>query len=631
MTAVGAFFFLGAPFMTVLVGGFLALKSVDIAGNAVDAIRKRRMSAKVSVDKEVIQKNIAVHKENTNKKFFDEKTGQWNLKALPLDMYPSVGLKSELAEFTCAGVPGVVEGKFLGSRFGKQNVEFSMVIDDATKAENMSNFIAENGLIGTEVHRSQDGRFIIVSDNAVDINTLVKEFYPPKTMEVEREIRTTRQYRVSGCKSYEDALEKFRENRFSYSPENIFVSYQDTVDGVADHPFVSGNAIDTSSMQVGEYIINETSWEVYSRNLTVNGGIDCTEDAMRSIASDMIGKPGNPGPIKLTKENDLVEDKCSAEPVLANGMSGKKTERYILYEGESVKIPEDRNAEPDIRSSIVLRFKSLDELRSVASGNESIQGHVVLLEDDSKIPVARDGEFVLTVPADRQVMESLKLRNGDPEAVAEKYSGTGLTVQQIQAACVEGEIQKNGYVSAELVDNIDFSRSKVNGVPISELNDRIDNMVENNVVDQLQSREQAQQWLRDAAKIQSIHMDLDLKNQQLVVTSTVGTPEVNETKVETRPLNEDEIRFMSARGVVSNAEMKDILMMCHPGFFETYHVPGTKESGLYHDPLGAFVRGEKPRLAFDVKKEIEEKKKAERQEQKSQQNHSKIVKKQNKI
>lgn len=634
VAAIAAVFFLGAPLLSVLIGGFLTLKSVDIVGGIADSVRRHRMSAKAGVDKETVDRNIAVHKENTSKRFFDERNGQWNLHDLPLDMFPTVGMREREAYFTCAGVSNVVKGEYLGGRFGRQKVRFSMVIDDASKAEGMANYIAENGLVGTAVSRTQDGRFDIVSDNAVDINTLVKEFYPPRTMKVNREIRTTRQYVVSGCRSYEEALAKFKANRFAYSPANCFTSYQDTVDGVADHPFSSGPAMDTSSLQVGEFVINETSWEVYSRNVTVNGGVDCTEESLRSLASDMLGRPGWPGRITLSRENDLVEDKCSGEPVLSDGLEGRMPERYILYDGNEVRMPHEKAGSYDTGASLVLRFSSVDELRSVVSGDTSLRGHMVLV--DSEIPEPREGEFILSVPADRGLVESLKLRGSDPESVAERYDGTGLTVSEIHAACVMGEIRKSGYVSAELIGDPDFSGAMVNGVPLTDFNGRVDDLVAEGKIDQFENRQQAERWLRDAAKIQSVHMDLDLKNSRLVITSTVGTPENNVTKVETRQMEEDELRAMASRGVASDAEMKDLLIRMHPDFFETYRKPGTTE-GRYHDPVGAYIRGVKPRLTAEVEGGRKECGKAERGEMRQNQNRkagcgrSKLTKYQNKI
>lgn len=633
VAAVAAFFFLGAPFLTALVGGFMALKSVDVAGGIVDAVRKRRMSAKASVNQETIDKNIAIHKANTGKKFFDKKNGQWNLHAFPLDMYPTVGMDDKVAYFTCAGVTNVVKGEYLGSRFGRQKVRFSMVIEDAAKAEHMANYIAENALLGTSVSRSQNGKFTIESDNAVDINILVKEFYPPKTMKVEREIKTTKQYVIGGCKSYEEALEKFKSGKVPVS--NTIITYQDTVDGVIDHPFVSRPAIDTSSLMAGVFVINETSWEVYSRNVTVNGGVDCTDEALRSLASDMLGKPGCPGQITLSKENDLVEDKCSNEPVLSDALEGTTPERYILYGDKVVTIPQESDKSYDTGANLILRFDSVDELRSVASGDTSLQGHMVLV--DSEMPEPREGEFILSVPADRRLIESLRLRSGDPESVAEEYAGTGLTASEIQTACILGEIKKEGYVSAELLDNPDFSGARVNGVPLAEFNSRIDDLVAEGRIDQFESRQQAEQWLRDATRIQSVNMDIDLKNSQLVITSRVETPVGSVTKVDTKKMDEDELREMSLRGGASKAEMKDLLIQMHPEYFDTYKVPGTSE-GRYEDPIKAYIHGEKPRLKADVEREKKERAKAEREERRKQQkerkttqNRTKAVKHQNKI
>lgn len=615
IAAVLAVLFFGVGFMPALVLGFLSLKTVDLVSAVAGRISAKRQAG-MTVDEETRRQNIAAHKEKVRKRYWDRRSGCWNRDALPLDMVPGDsyvdGSGRKVTVFNCSGVDKV-EGRVVRGRFGRSGVEFSTVINDSRKAEAMASYIAENGILGTQVVREGDGAFRIVSDNAVDMNTIIKEFYPPKEMNISREIKTTRQYIVSGCKNYEEALAKFRKDPVRYCPSsaaNVFVSYTDTVDGVRDHEVCAEHArLDCTTLEAGQYVIDAVTTEVYSRNVTVNGGVDCTPEAMRSLASDHVNQNG------FSRSEDLVEDQCVVEPVLSCGSDEENVRRCVRYNDRSMNCcsPDDP-ALDRTGASLVLRFGSIDEFEAVMSGDKKLEGRMVLV--DRQVPAASDGEFVVTVPADAALINSLRMKTGVPEEIAGLYSDAGVSREDGHRICVMDELARNDYVSAELSAEPDLSRAVVNGVPIAEFRERFlnESIVEDSV--------EMEQWLRDASLIQSVRMELDLRNQQMVVTSVIQRGDRVESRVVTKSLDSDETRMMSERHV-TDGELKELLIQSYPDCFATYRdaVSARRDYSLMseqtyrsvlHDPVSAFVRGEKPELEKDYRNRVARQKKERR-------------------
>lgn len=584
MSAVALFFMGVVSFMPALVGGWLAYKAVDVIGGLAGAARRDP----------AVAAGAKAHRRNRRRRVYDPGMRQWNLHELPLDMHPTRTVGEGEAYFTCSGVENVVKGRYRGDDIlGRPRVEFSMVIADDRKAEAMASYISEKGLRGTSVRRTAvDGRFEIVSDNAVDINDIVKEFYPPMTMKIEREVSTTRQYRIPGCASYEEAVKKYQASKDFLKPDNVYVSYRDTVDGVTDNPVGGGNPLSLVELPVGEYIIDVTSKEVYSKNVTVCAPLDCTPEAMRSLASDAVGLPGKEGPSPFNRTDDLVEDACSKEPVISDGLADVQPKRYLEYDGRHLVI--DGGAEAG-ELWLVLRFRSLDVMERAVDGDVPLVGRGVFL--DNEVPAPRDGEYVVSVPVDDALLSQLAPTGIDVDEVVREYGGCGVTREAVSAAALSADLQERGYAGARLTGLPDFGRATVNGVPLADYMEH--------AADGTVNRELDDAWLRDAAKIQAVDVELDMKKEQLVITSTVGTQQNFVTVTERRDLDAAEMEYMATRRAVTKAEARDLLMKMHPDYFETYRREGGR--ALYHDPLGDFVKGRSPRLAEDVEREQKQK------------------------
>ena len=603
--AIGLILTSSVAFWPGVLGGYLAYKAVDVVAGLVNVIHNRRMSAKANISDEEKQRLIKVHKENTNKQFFNVRENRWNLRDLPFDFFPSEKISGRETYFTVAGVENVVKGKVLDNRGRK--VAFSIEFDSADKAQRMSEYIAEHGLIGTKVMRTNDGKFSIESDNAVDMGYIVKEFYPPRTFRVEREISTTKQYVVTGCKSYEEAVAKFQQNRLSYSPANIYQTIQDTVEGHKAEAQSSPNILNPSILEVGSFIINETKSELFSKNITFNGGIDCTDDALRSEASAAYTMAS------MSRDNDLVEDQSPKEPVLSNGIDDNNISRYVDIEGKSMpfRTPEDTDVALT-GACVVMKFKNQEDLMAYVNGDVPTSGMSVFV--DTTRPSVRDGEFVLTLPLNNELIDSMKTGDETAERIYARYASSGLSRQDCEYACILDDICSNGYATVKLTDNLDFGSALINGVPVAEYKERFQEEAERNRFFEGLSEQRQQQWLKEAACIESVHLNLDLKTNELVITSTVASEKERVTKVERRQLTDDEALAMQKRGDISKAEAKDLLMKMHPDYFGTYALKGNKP--MFEDPVGAFIRNEQPK-AVETKTAKQAKAKGEKQSEKT--------------
>ena len=601
VSAAGLLLFTGAGLLPVILGAWAAIKVVDIAGGIVEGLRIRR-AAEGGVSSSTVRRNAAAHRANTRKHFFDRATGQWDVRSLPLDMQPTRRVEGQdnAFWFDCNGIRDVIVGRYEGTTlFGRQKVSFTMMLKDERHAATVSGWIRERAVPGVAVERTSDGRFCVRADNASDICDLVKEFYPPRTADVQREVSTVSQYVVTGCRSWEEALARFKENPQAYRPDNIYVTSRDTVDGVAGD-LQGGQALDVSQLEVGSYVIDAVTTDVFSKKVTYNPGIDDADDAARSIALDEAARQG------FSRERDLVEDRCVTSPAYSDPAKGQPVSRYVMMEdGRSVglerKLPASAN--------LVMRFSSLDELLAVASGDRPIKDRMVLL--DTAVPEPRQGEFVLSLPVDEDLLSSMSMTGTVSEELSRRYSSLGLTGAEIDRALIVSALEREGYGTVRLGDNPDFSSALVNGVPLAQLQDRIGEGVEQGRMEQLSSAEQAQSWLRDAEKIKSVHIELDLKNEQMVIVSTVGTPERTDTVMDRRPLDEEQLAYLSSRGLATKAELKDLVMMTHPEFFETYRRPGTADKGIYGDPVDDFINGRRPVRAKDDAQRVREVKQKE--------------------
>lgn len=597
IAAVAAVFYFGAPLLAVLATGFVALKGVDVGSSLIRRYREARVGVSAEVDPEQAKRNAAVHRENSRKKFFDFENGQWDVRSFPLDMYPTVGIHdSGHCLFTCCGIENVVRGNVTRDLLGRQKAEFSMVIHDEKKAQDVADVIARSGLIGTRIVRRDETSFRLISDNAVDISTLVKQFYPPRSFEVAREVETKQQFVVSGCSSYEEALKELKENRHHYRPTNVVVTYQNIIDGHREPSCSSGADYAPDVLPLGTYVINETTKEYFSKHVTVNGGVDMTDEAMRSDAA-LAAKFG---------PEDKVEDRCSFHPEYGNALEGREPSRTITVNGEQMEVLRSRSEKlAGTGASLYIAFSSEKELLDVLSGDVSLRGRMVLI--DTSMPDVGPNDYLLEIPADAQLLSSLHLRGDEVADISEQMQHLDISREDIERTLLCNEITKNGYVSAELKEHPDFSKALVGGVPADELRQRMQDLVEGGKAEELRSRKDVRKWMAEAALIRSVRMDIDLRSRELILTSTIQKEGEIQTKSESCKLTLKQMEDLCGRGEASQAELKDLVMRLHPDFFSMYQ--NRDGSARYADPIGDFIAGRRPQpvLAGENKQQGQEK------------------------
>ena len=596
IAGVIAVFYFGAPFLAALAAVYVGLKAVDAVKGLTDGRRESLMNPSAEVDPEQMKRNVAVHRSNANREFFDFRNGQWNVRSFPLDMYPTMGVRdSNKCLFTCCGMENVVEGSVKRDIFGRQKAVFTMEIRDEKKAQDVADAIARSGLVGTQVLRKNDSSFVLRSDNAVDISTLVKQFYPPRSFEVAREVETRQQFVVSGCASYEDALREFKENRSHYSPVNTVVSYQNIIDGHREPRLVSNADYMPGTLPVGSYVIDETVVDYYSKNVTVNGGVDMTDEAMRSEAA---------AAARFGVE-DKVEDRCSFEPKYTNGLEGREPARTITLDGRQVEVMQ--KGSPGLGSTgaaLYVAFSSQEELLDALTGKTSLLGRMVLV--DTSEPDIDKNEYLLKIPADERLISSLSLPGDDAVDLAEKLEGLGVSREDIERTLICNEISKYGYLSARLNDDIDISKALVGNVSAQQFVERMRDLPEKSMAEKIDSAAKAKLWCDEAAMIKSVDMQLDFRKRELVITSTIVKDHNSHTKIESCPLTDEQLKRLSNWDAVSKTELKDLLMRLHPDFFTVYrNADGTSR---YADPIRDFIAGRKPQLREDVKKEKKQQK-----------------------
>lgn len=609
-----------APFWTVLGVGFVAVKGVDVLAGAFNFVRDSRLRAHSNVSDDQIRRNRQRHRQNSRKRFFNTTTNQWDLTQFPLDMYPTLGIHSTTAEFTCAGISNIIHAEAKG----RMGAEFSMMLKDEYKAKMIEDHIQKNAIVGTRVERLYDSssesfKFKVISDNAVDISEIVRQFYPPQKFEVSRRIEVTHQYLVEGCSSYEEAVEKFKENRHRYSDWDALNSVtviQDTVNGVKAHPEQINDFLNYNMLEAGQWIINETTWDVYSKHVTVNGDIDRTIEDLRSDASESFE----------TSLENLVEDQCSAEPVISNALEGKEITRVAFApDGHQMQLMYPDSPELNIPGrNMIMRFSSEEDLLRFMENPSLLVGKPVLIDSTGYSP--SEGEYILTIPLDSDLFSSLESHVPELRSVCDKYSELGVSAEQLQLSYIFNELERQGYSTAYLNDVPDISLARINGIPYSDYiawSERRMTMqaFEDLSEDELRHREK--QWMKDMSRIISVDMNLDLKTKEMILSFDIQNSDSSIThKVESRKLDDKEILGLVERGKVSNVELKDLVLMAYPTYFNAY---SDKGKALYVDPINDFIKNTPLKTTKQFEIEQKERRTAERTERKQSAERKKLA------
>jgi len=592
--AAAAFFFFSAPLWSVAAGAFVLIRGGGMVRNAMRRSVARRNG--FTADNATMDAAIKSHRKKTRAKLYSRAHGSWRIENFPLDMRPEDPFHWH-TKVEIPGVGNVVEAAYIN---GKAN--FSMVVADAHVAQDVSGYIKQNCIIGADVMRRSDGRFTITTDNAEDMSALVKEFYPSREMVVRRDVRTTQQYLVRGCGSYEEALEKFRRDRFSYSADNVYVSYQDTVNGVPQHGTVSGRAIDTRELELGTYVVNETTSEVFSKKVNVFARLECTEEAMRSLAVDAVGRPDSPGYSPFVRSDDLVEDQCVVTPVLSDGIAGGETKRYMKVDGMDIYMPGD--AEPVGAPVLTVRFDKSEDLLDVVSGRIplSYYGDRIAIESRNVLEEGRETNrnFILEIPVDGELLSCVQIASSLVKSLMDRYGDTALSEEEAKVAVLQHYLLSGKALKVTLDDVPALSEAKVNGLEMSLFKQRMEDLTDEGLAPALDD-EKKLEWIKDAVCVKDVNMRFDDKKMELTLTTSYHFNS-GSLKVErmTEKLDEDTaLKFMSRD--VSRAELLDVAFRNNPDF-KVYLDPVYRTQTVYSNGMKPFVMGEMPLTKSEERK-----------------------------
>lgn len=604
---IAALFFLAAPFWNIVAVGYVALKAVDIASAAINYVRNRRLSAKSDVSLEQIKKNRERHKINSKRNFFDFRNNQWDLTQLPLDMHPTIGMNNPVTMFTCAGIPNIVKAE--ANLYGK-GAEFSMMLRDEYKAKMIVDHIEKNAILGTRVEKIFDAEknsyvFKVISDNAVDINEIVHQFYPQTKFEVSRRIEEVKQYVVSGCSSFEEALEEFKRNRHRYENQeaNTVTTIQNTVNGVKDNATQINKFIDINQLEAGQYVINEKSWQVYAKNVMISGDMDRTEADLRSVAAEQFE----------TSVENLIEDQCSVEPELSNALEGKNVERVLLTKDSQMTLLTEDSPELDNTGRhILLRFKSEEDAFRVLDNPASLVGKPVLIDNyninAADYSLSKD-DYIVSVPLSKELFSILESKNHDLAEVYEDYKDVGVSHREVEISSLYDELDRKGYATAYVSDIPDLSEALINGVPAREYQSLKEEagytkVFEDRLVgDELEAKRR--QWMSEMAKVVSADITVDLKKKEAIYTVSIqDSPNNVCTKQKIRQLSDSELQSLINRANPSEIELRDLALKTFPDIFNTFVLHG---ASMYPDPLTDYINNREGRTVEQIEQARKEK------------------------
>ena len=489
---------------------------------------------------------------------YSPETG-WDLSVLPADMKGDLRYGGpDEAAFTCAGIHNLVKGRADG-----KDVIYSFRVNDAAKAEELRKKAQMfNGSVLVSVPST--GGVEVTAYNARAINEMAKAAFPSKTVKVERENTVSSDYLIDGCRSYEEALERFRRDRESLVPVRTEMLSKVTVDGEVIRED-KATPVPFTMLRAGSYVINDSVVSHAEGEVTVPGNIP--EDLVGFHAGDALVLE------KGDTHNEEIQSDVTPKDVIRT---------FVDEDGHSLVLASADSPELASLKSYVI-CKDADALNGLFNGNGLKGGDFVIVEKD--LPAPGPGEFVVELEREDGDIRSLLAVQGDASpAFAARCESLGVSKEDLAASRLSENVAVDGYDTLLLKEDVGLDRLKVNGIRVMDIRDRI----LNERLEKL-GREHIRQWLDDANRIQSINITVDAKKAELRITTVTDSAQ----RTEVRKMTEDEMRSFSKRCAVSSSEMKDFYMQLHPDLFKTYSEAGL---GTVQNPTEAFLRGEKPKM-----------------------------------
>lgn len=550
----------------LLAGGLvvLTIKARMLGGMAADWLFPTKTKKEKENEKETepkVKKDQSVRKEKQQAperpELFSKKNG-WNALAFPLDMEPMLGsAMASSIKVDAAGIPGVVTAERK-----RKGVDLSFTLDRA-KAVNVQNLIREKGL-DAFIEPSLSGGFVVHSGNIDIINQLARHAFigaGDKEQKAELTVSEHREYVISGCSSYEEALEKFRATRSTLVPDNTYMTKECKMGDKSDTK-MSGEPMKASLVElpIGTYIISEENAYMSSGMVQVPIGMSDEKDILSFAADKLSAMPMQKG------DAPVVSD---ATPNVV----------HTLNIGDDSKLTLRKAYECEQNLKDVKAFMEFGDLESALK---------VLVPDalpaGTQLCVARkpptESPWVIELPIGNTGTMS-KLVHGRTEEMAEEVGRFGYSRADVTGSLIFNDIERFDIATVYTSGSLPLTKALVNGVPIEEMADRL----KNTRLPYFEDEAMRQSWCKDAASMKSFSVTLDPKTNLLTITAQVD----GEVVTTTFPLGKKEREALNARGPVNKAEWKDLLMQMRPDKFATYRVTGVKE-GTYLSPFASPVQ-----------------------------------------
>lgn len=543
-----------------------------------------------------------------NSVLYDNRRKQWNIAAIPLELgFPNdkhvngtTAANFNIRYFDCCGIKDFVTG--VANRNG--TADFSFKCKDLDNALKIEAYLKENGahpsLRGASIRRDVEGGFVCSCRDPYAIVALVKAGeFQSKDATVTTTTRNVQQFIVSGCKTYEEALEKFKENRSDMSPINVYTQIERVLDGktleTIGGPGSLNGPLKPFKMEVGSFMIDETV--IHSSTLAgVVSGATALSDT--EIVDNLLA---NKEIIPETSEPEkLVVYRKEAESI---GHVVKFGNRRSL---DIDKIESQAEAAvADICSSkyLTVTFRSKEELQKALESGKINRGSLMEITDGRKDgDIIREGGFQMHMPLNESTIKNLHVTGEDSDSI-NRYSELGLSPDMLEMACIGLSMKGSGHCPVVNDSAIPVSGFSANGTRAAELKDRLGN----DKAPQLESLAQVNQWSEQAAMVRNIDIDVDYKNETLRIRSTVSNGTVTHTKTETKKLTQKELKDFSKRGPITDSQAKDLLMQTHPDYFSMYRSGG---KSIFSDPVGDFIAGRRPQTKIEAYHQKKTQKKA---------------------
>lgn len=567
----------------VLAGGALALGGYEILKSADKGTMKD------------FQKAVRRH---GYKLLYDRKTG-WRVENLPK------GVKARLEDMFSDSISMDVnghQGAIRAVREGK-SVVYSVPLDGRS-AGMVSSKLAEDGhpYWLASVSKGKDGKLYLYT---LDINLAhdyASRLFPvaENKVDVVRSLTETRQWQVTGCKTYEEALQHVQDMKAmreagkpvpkwmtqNATVANTFITDSVSVDGAVSER-VSGEALNPSVVQLptGAFLVNESVTSGSHALMKIPAdvqGHEAMADFVRGKSEELKPSPG-----LVTKFTDGMKNET--------GQTMEFT-RFISHNGHDfrdVSVSDDLTLKKN-KAYIVLNETDLKSL----AVNGCIPSNARMVYGDR--PELRPGQFLAEVDlSNPKALGTLMAADRD---IATKGISRecGIPESKVRLSMLEDAANNpvspfrspNGKLYMVNRQDIPGEAVKVNGVPLNEINGR--------ATDQrmgAMDNRKLGEWVQDVSKIENVEMSIDPQSKSMFIRSTVG----GHTRLETKQLTDKEFQAISQRGFPKSHELKDLLLQLNPQFFGTYASKGGAVQGgkaaktsVFINPFESFIFGRRP-------------------------------------